>query len=368
MDDNLIIGIFVLIAAIIGFRFGIAVSIFEIAAGIIAGNYLGVEVSEWLNKFAEFGSLLLIFLAGSDIDVAFLRRRAKPVGWLGSLSFLAPFFGVLLYGYFIEHWDRDKLLLISIASSSTSVAVVYPVLRDSGLLKVELGKFLLLVAFLPDFLITIALFVFFTTFGVHTIVIVTALIVLIILLRYASLRFLRRYGETSSEIKVRFIFVILLALAFISEKGNLHASLAVFIMGIVVSELMQEEKATDRNLRAIAFSIFVPMFYFKAGLLFSIPKMLENINMILILILIAFGSKFMALYLAGRPYLTENTWYGAILMNARLTFGTIASTYGLTHGIIDQKFFSVLISMIILSSAIALVLAGKPRVNLPVYH
>ena len=53
MDDNLIIGIFVLIAAIIGFRFGIAVSIFEIAAGIIAGNYLGVGVSEWLNKFAE---------------------------------------------------------------------------------------------------------------------------------------------------------------------------------------------------------------------------------------------------------------------------------------------------------------------------
>jgi len=368
MNDNLIIGIFVLVAAIIGFRFGIAVSIFEIAAGIIAGNYLGVEVSEWLNKFAELGSLLLIFLAGSDIDVAFLRRHVKSVGWLGSLSFLAPFLGVLLYGYFLEHWHRDKLLLMSIASSSTSVAVVYPVLRDSGLLKVELGKFLLLVAFLPDFLITVALFAFFTTFGVHTIITIVALIVLIILLRYASFRFMRRYGETSSEIKVRFIFVVLFALAFISEKGNLHASLAVFIMGIVVSELMQEERATDRNLRAVAFSIFVPMFYFKAGLLVSIPKMLENITMILILILIAFGSKFVALYLAGRPYLTENTWYGAILMNARLTFGTIASTYGLTHGIIDQKAFSTLISLIILSSALALVLTGKPKVDLPVRH
>jgi Kef-type K+ transport system membrane component KefB len=197
MSDNLIMGVFVLVAALIGFRFGIAVSIFEIAAGIIAGNFLGVKPNEWLNHFAEFGSLLLIFLAGSDIDVDFMLRRLKPVLIVGTISFLAPLLAVLTYGHFIAHWERDKLILISIASSSTSVAVVYPVLRDAGLLKVPLGKLMLLVAFLPDFLITVALFVFFTKFGWDTLAVIAALVALIVIIRHASFRFLGKYAASA---------------------------------------------------------------------------------------------------------------------------------------------------------------------------
>jgi Kef-type K+ transport system membrane component KefB len=359
MNESLIMGIFVLVAAMVGFRFGIAVAIFEIAAGILAGNYLGIKPTEWLNHFADFGSLLLIFLAGSDIDVEFLIRRYKPVLRIGTLSFLAPFAVVAAYGLLVAHWDRDKLLLMAIASSSTSVAVVYPVLRDAGLLKVALGKMMLLVAFVPDFLITIALFVCFTKFGWNTLAVVLALIVCIILLRHASFRFLKSYGETSSQLKLRFIFALLLFLAFVSEKGDLHASLAVFIIGILVSELMKEQEETDRNLRAVAFSIFVPTFYFKAGLMFSIPAMLSNWPMILLLIVMAFGAKFVGIYLAGRSCFEANLRYAAFLLNARLTFGAIAATYGLSHNIIDQQAFSVLISMIILSSALALVFTGK---------
>jgi Kef-type K+ transport system membrane component KefB len=362
MHDNLIMGVFVLVAAMIGFRFGIAVSIFEIAAGILAGNLLGVKPNDWLNHFAEFGSLLLIFLAGSDIDVDFMLRRLKPVALVGTISFLAPFLVVFAYGHFVAHWERDKLLLIAIASSSTSVAVVYPVLRDAGLLQVALGKLMLLVAFLPDFLITVALFVFFTKFGLDTVAVIAALVALILIIRHASFRFLRKFGETSSQLKLRFIFAILLFLAFVSEKGNLHASLAVFIMGIVVSELMKEQEDTDRNLRAVAFSIFVPTFYFKAGLMFSIPEVTKNWPMILLLIVLAFSAKFVGIYVLGRPYFAEHIRYASFLLNARLTFGTIAATYGITHGIIDQQYFSILISMIILSSAIALVFTGKtPR-------
>jgi len=199
-------GIAVLLAALLSLRLGITVAIFEIAAGAIAGNYLGVRSTDWLVHFAEFGSLLLIFLAGSDIDIAFLQRRLKPVGAIGSISFLAPLLAVLLYGLTITHWNRDQLLLISIACSSTSVAIVYPVLRDSGVLKVELGKLLLLIAFLPDFLITVALFVFFTSIGLKTLVVVALLMIAIVGLRFTSMRFLKRYGETSSEVKLRFIF------------------------------------------------------------------------------------------------------------------------------------------------------------------
>ncbi len=353
-------GVLVLVAALLGYRFGIAVAIFEIAAGALAGNLLGFQVSPWLQTFADFGSLLLIFIAGSDIDIETMVRKFKPVGLMGGISFLAPFLTVLSFGLFVQQWDTPRALLIAIASSTTSVAIVYPVLRDSGMLKRDLGKTLLLVAFLPDFLVTIALFAFFSEIGVQTLAVILLLALSVFVLRFVSARFFRRVGETSSEIKLRFIFAVLFAISFISERGNLHASLAVFILGILVSELMKEQEETDKRLRAVAFSIFVPAFYFKAGLLFSFSAVMQNIVIIAILLGLAFFAKFIGIYLVGRPFLKEHTRYGATLMNARLTFGTIAATYGLTHNIIDQQYFSILISMIILASAVALILSGRP--------
>lgn len=358
--DSMLMGVLVLFAALLAYRFGIAVAILEIAAGALAGNLLGFQITPWLQTFADFGSLLLIFIAGSDIDVETMVRKFKPVGLMGGISFLAPFLTVLCFGLFVQGWDAPRALLVGIASSTTSVAIVYPVLRDSGMLKRELGKVLLLVAFLPDFLVTLALFVFFSEIGVQTLAIIGLLALAIFVLRFVSARFFRQYGETSSEIKLRFIFAVLLAIAFISERGNLHASLAVFILGILVSELMKEEEETDKRLRAVAFSIFVPAFYFKAGLLFSFSAVAQNIAMILVLLALAFASKYIGIYLVGKRYLKEHTHYGATLMNARLTFGTIAATFGVTHGIINQQYFSILISVIILASAVALILSGKP--------
>jgi len=359
-------GALVLVAALLGYRFGIAVAIFEIAAGAIAGNLLGFKVSPWLQTFADFGSLLLIFIAGSDIDIETMVRRFKPVGLMGGISFLAPFFVVLGYGLFVQQWEAPRAVLVAIASSTTSVAVTYPVLRDSGLLKHNLGKVLLLVAFVPDFLVTLALFIYFSEIGVQTLAIVMFLAVAIFVLRFVSGRFFRRVGETSSEIKLRFIFFVLFVLAFISERGNLHASLAVFVLGILVSELMKEQEETDKRLRAVAFSIFVPAFYFRAGLLFSFTAVVQNWLNIIVLLALAFGAKFFGIYWVGRSYLKEHIRYGAILMNARLTFGTIAATYGVTHGIIDQQYFSILISMIILASAVALILVGKPPIPIDI--
>jgi len=361
--EGLIIALLVLVAAMVGLRFGVAVALFEITVGAVAANYLAFTAPVWLPTFAEIGSLLLIFLAGSDVDVAFLRRRLGPVLLVGSASFLAPFLAMLAVGYLFMDWPAPSRLLIAIASSSTSVAIVYPVLRDGGLLEYGLGKLLLLIAFLPDFLITLALFAFFTPVTGETALMMLVLVAAVIVLHYASLRFLRRYGETSSEVKIRFIFAVLLALAFLSEKGHLHASLAVFILGILVSELMKEQEETERRVRALSFGIFVPMFYFRAGLNFSVAAVVDHWALIALTVAVAFVSKFVAVYFLSRRWLGPNTRYGSFLMNARLTFGTIASTFGLSHGIIDRGQFSVLISMIFLSSAIALVFCGKPRLD-----
>jgi len=361
MTENLIVAICIFFAAVIGLRLNVAVAIFEIALGAIVGNFLGIKPSPWMNTFADIGSMLLIFIAGSDIDIPFLKRNYKQIGVMGMASFIFPFLAIMGYGFYFGHWNTNMTLLMAIACSTTSIAVVYPILRDSGMLKQDLGKTLLGVAFLPDFLVTVALFVFFTKIDLQTAFLIFLLIVSIIATKKVSegYFFKRFQGQTSSEIKLRFIFMILFIMAFISEKGQVHASLAVFILGILMSGLMEEKQETNSKLRAVAFSIFVPTFYFKAGLLFSFSAVIANYGIIFLILAIAFGAKFIGIYLTGKKHLKENTLYGATLMNARLTFGTIAASYGVTHGIINQQYFSILISVIILASAFAILFVGK---------
>jgi len=360
-SEGLVIATLVLVAALAAMRFGVATALFEIAVGAIAGNYLGFTSPPWLPAFSDIGALLLIFLAGSDIDVAFLRRRLRPALLLGSASYFAPFLATLGAVALFTPWPLATRLLVAIVCSDTSVAVVYPVLRDGGLLKVPLGKMLLIVALIPAFLLTGSLFVLFAPITPMTALTLAILLAALIALRRLSFRFLRANGESSSEVKIRFLFAVLLALAFLSEKGQLHASLAVFALGVLVGDLLKEQEETERRLRAVALGVFVPMFYFRAGLGFSTAAVADHWKLIALLGAVAFTSKFAAIYALSRRWLGSSRWYGATLLNARLTFGTIAASFGLAHGLIDRDQFSILISMIVLSSGAALLLCGKPE-------
>lgn len=355
-------GVAIFIAALLSVRFAVTVAIFEIFAGIIASNIFSIETNALLNTFADLGALFLIFIAGTEINVSFLIKKSAPILRMGLASFFFPFFSVLVFGLFVMHWELSMALLVATAASTTSVAVSYPILRDGGLLNKEFGKFMLMVAFVPDILTTASLFIFFTAMGWITLITAVLIVVTVIGLRLIGDSVFTVMKEHSSEVKLRFIFLLLVILAFFSEKGGFHPSLAVFILGILISEVIQKQHRTEHNLRALAFSTFIPIFFFKAGLLFSVSAMLENLPFILMLLILAFSTKYAGIRLFGAGYLGEKAHFAATLMNTRLTFGTIASTYGLTHGIITPNMYSVLISMIILASVTALLLIGKlPR-------
>lgn len=65
-----------LLASLVSIRFGISVALVEIALGVLAGNAFGLGTTPWIDFLAAFGSVLLTFLAGAEIDPASLRRHA----------------------------------------------------------------------------------------------------------------------------------------------------------------------------------------------------------------------------------------------------------------------------------------------------
>jgi hypothetical protein len=80
-----------LIASMVSVKLGLSVAVIEIIAGIVVGNTMHLGTPPWLAFLASFGSVVLTFLAGAEVDPTALRKSWRGSLLIGALSFAAPF-------------------------------------------------------------------------------------------------------------------------------------------------------------------------------------------------------------------------------------------------------------------------------------
>ena len=153
----------ILVASMFSVEFAISSAIIEIAFGVLAGNFAHLTTTPWIDFIASFAGVLLTFLAGAEVDPKVLRERPKQAAAIGGLSFLAPFVAVGLFAYFVAGWNVKQAEIAGIALSTTSLAVVYAVLVETGLTKTALGKLIMAATFITDLGTVTALSVLFIT-------------------------------------------------------------------------------------------------------------------------------------------------------------------------------------------------------------
>src|SRR5208337_3982995 len=132
-----------------------------VAAGALAGwigkfGALGSNL-EWLRFLASSGAVMLTFLAGAELDPRVIRTKWVEVTVVGLVGFFAPFLGCTAFAYFFLHWDMRASWLAGVALSTTSMAVVYAVMLETGFNKTEFGKGILGACFINDLGTVIAL-------------------------------------------------------------------------------------------------------------------------------------------------------------------------------------------------------------------
>src|SRR6266702_5723889 len=94
-----------LVASVISIRLGISVALVEMFVGVIGGNFLGFHTTPCSDFLATFGSGLLTFLAGAEIDPESLRKHLKPSLVIGGVSFLLPFLAAGAFAHYIVGWE-----------------------------------------------------------------------------------------------------------------------------------------------------------------------------------------------------------------------------------------------------------------------
>jgi len=360
----LVAGALILIASLISLRLGLSVAIIEILLGAIAGN-LGILQSEaWMTYLAGFGGILLTFLAGTEIDTTLMRQKWEESVLIGLASFLAPFIGTFLFTYFIVGWGLSASLLAGTALSTTSLAVVYSVLVETGLNRTELGKSIMSATFITDISTALALSILFIKPNLYTLVfIVVSLVVIVLATKFSHYLFDNpRLKDKVVEPEIKYLFLLLLIFMYFANLGNGQAVLPAFVLGLLMSKHFTETSKTKevRNrLRTVAYAIITPVFFIVGGLNMSVPLILGAITLFIALFAIKIIMKFIGVFFLAKKYLPDGSMYTTLLMSTGLTFGTISSVFGLTAGIIDQVQYSLLIGVVVASAVIPTVIAQR---------
>jgi len=348
-------------ASILSIRVGISVAIIEICLGMILGNVMDIEVvdHEWLVFLAGLGSVVLTFLAGAEIDPEAMRKNLKSSLIIGTMSFLAPFLAAWWFCYLVLSWGWEASMLAGVALSTTSVAVVYVVLLETGIHKTDTGKIILSSCFVTDLGTALALSTLFITPNAYFILLVAAIaastLVMPRLLDWMLPRLRGRPGEP--EVKLLLFAVVLLGV--VAEVSGSHAVLPAYILGLVVSASLSKNREVLVKVRVLALSFLTPFFFMSAGMNISFPAVIAGGGLIAVLFLLKLGVKFIGVYPASKRYIGTDATYITLLMSTGLTFGTISSQYGLSSGIIDHDQFSVLLVTVLLTAIVPTVIAQR---------
>ena len=246
-----------------------------IAAGIFVGpiGFNIVNLTPPIEFLGSLGAVFLMFMAGLEVRTDVLTKNKKKLIMAalinGGFPAVIGFSVTLYFGY-----DFLASLLIGTIFVSSSIAVIVPSLEEKGLLSSDIGSIIVGTIMIEDvgslFILSILLqtadptaviplfqhslqLLFFYIFGLKAI------------LPKIETAFFRWRAREGFEEKLQFVFITLVAVAVYFELLGMHAIIAGFLVGPILSESIRHEHI-EKKLHTISYGIFIPLFFIIIGI------------------------------------------------------------------------------------------------------
>ena len=236
---------------------------------------------------------MLFFFAGYEIDlhrIAGRPLRLAALGWAISLALAYTIGGVLAAAGIVL-----SLLYTGSAMATTAIGTLIPILSDSGELKTRFGTYLLAAGAVGEFgpILLVTLFLS-TGSAVHHAAILIAFVALAVGVALIAVRssertlpLFERTLEKSSQLAVRWIVVLVFALALLASELGLDLLLGGFAAGLITRQVLKarEVPAFDSKLSAVAFGFFIPFFFVVSGMNLDVDALFASVSGVLKLFL-----------------------------------------------------------------------------------
>ena len=272
-------------------RFRLPAIVLEIAFGVLIGpDVLGLIVAgdeEPIALLAELGLLLLMFLAGFEVDFDRIERQGMRQLITGVVLFAlvsaAAYIGA---GVGLELGGNQRIF-VTLLISAASVGIVIPALRTTRRSSTRLGQTALLSALVAEFLSLIGIIVLgvWVTDGfglgllrIPALFAVTA-IVLIVIRRVAwwyPERFERLFStDDPDEMGMRASLALLFVFVGISLGLGVEGILGAFMAGAVFAFVFRNTGTLEERLGGFAYGFFIPIFFINVGIRFPVRELAE---------------------------------------------------------------------------------------------
>lgn len=345
-------------------RIGLFAAPCEVVYGALIANFIpGIhQPGEFISALSNFGLLLLLFLAGMEIDFAMILERGP--GMLLRASGIAV--GIQLFGLLIGvllHWPLIQILLLG----AMSVSVLVVMLRQDGVHDKPFGQILLIGGAVGEFLSILELTAYdlIHQHGLAWPLALAALKLLALLvIGYIVLRLVRtalvqqphRFGRLVAthdpmEVGVRAALALMLCFAAVAVLLNVEQILATFIAGMICSFGFRGRNALTDKLMTLGQGFFLPIFFIAVGLSLDVHTLLHPTSVALLLALVA-GVALTRLLAVPLLRAVGLSWreagIGAMLLAAPLTLQVAIVKVGIDLGELPQ-----LVQGAVLGAAIA---------------
>jgi glutathione-regulated potassium-efflux system ancillary protein KefC len=365
-----------LVATLVSIWLKIATALSEIVVGTVAQLVIGAAIGAamlgtdqtWIKFLSGTGAILLTFLAGAELDPIVFSRRWKEAGAVGLISFLVPFLVCTAAARYLLGWDVMASWLAGVAMSTTSVAVVYAVMLEFGFNATDYGKVVLAACFVTDLGTVLALGLIFAPFTLKTVVFAAVSVAALIFLPWITARFFRLYGSRPSELETKYLLLLLFGLGALATWADSEPVLPAYLIGMILAGTVGKDHILIRRLRTLCFGFLTPFYFIRAGSFVSIPALVAAPAAFAVMLATKLVSKIGGVYPVARSFGAgaKEGMYTTLLMSTGLTFGTISSLFGLSHGIINEAQYSSLVAAVIASAVIPTLIANA--FYLPTHH
>ena len=326
-----------------------------------------------LTAVSELGVLLLLLLTGMETDLALVKRVRRTAAIVSAAGILIPFgcgylLGEMLPASILPDPDRRVLtsLFLATALSISSVKIVAVVLREVDFLRRDLGQVILAAAILDD-TIGWTILAFIGGLAAHgkvvlgpVLISVCGTVVFLVFCFTIGHRWVARVIRWANDrftIEMPVISVILIlmfALALLTDLIGVHTVLGAFVAGIMIGQSPILTRHIEEQLRGLIVALFMPVFFGVAGLSIDLKVLADPrlLGLALLLIGVASLGKLGGCYLGGRLALLNGPESLAIGlgMNARGSTEVILATIGLTMGVLNQRLFTLIVLMAVVTT------------------
>ena len=322
---------------------------------ILFGIVVGPHAADWVHEgevvefLYEIGFIVLMFLAGLEIDVNGLRKRGRAVLVLVFAICATVFGSALVVAYIL-----GLSMVFGLALGAVSVGLPLAVLKETGALRTRLGQMVILLGSVGELLtlVGMTLLILGLEHG-FSIELVTGLARLIGVLAFAgvSLRLLMAIAwwrpvpfsrfvdeDDGSEIGVRTALVMMVLFSTVAVLAGVESIVGAFLAGALTAFVLRGKEVLEEKLAVVGHGLFVPVFFIIVGLQFDVSALSwASLGMAAGLLLVVFAVRFLPSLVLTRQGLSAREAVGtACLLSAPLTLMVAIGALGVGVGAITS--------------------------------